>query len=147
MIRAAKLSDIDNLVELGAQFINETSYGWTPSAENTRKTLESFIPLSENSDMLAVLTNDASNCVAILEKESLFQVERIGYITKYYLKPDVRGTRLSLELWYACEDYFQDCAEIFAADTSLIPDSAYKNFLIKRGFEAGGAILRRKQNG
>ena len=88
--------------------------------------------------------------IAIVATDDHFIAEPIGYLIKFYVSPDARGSGAARALIGACVDWFDDrhCVDAWATATAGIgQDDAFINLLGKVGFSPVGPTLRRLQHG
>lgn len=138
MIRRIVESDIPGLLTIGARFTEETDYGWVFDPVSAEHMVRQYLMLPGS----AIFTDDEYRCISICDTESYFTVQKIGYISKFWVAPEHRNGRLSLELLKVSMDYLKDCSDVFAAATANIKGSSYGAFLTKRGFRDCGMMMR-----
>lgn len=144
MIKRAKPKDIDGLLGLVREFISESQWGWKYSEEHAIETLYAYIT-NEDTDVLYV---DGYMGFALVTYDNDFCVEKIGYISKFYISKVSRGTEAGRKLTEACVAWFDyhGVAESFVTDTANIKEKTFKNLMAKFGYRACGDTLSRGNN-
>ena len=145
IVRQAIFSDILPLLKIVKAFIDESNWGWKFNEENSLKILYNYM----NSDESCVLVPVDRNIVgfATIAFDDEFHDERLGYISKFYVTKEARGTGAGRALIAACDAWFKanKCDSAFATSTANIGEGAlFKNLLFKNGYAVAGESLTRK---
>lgn len=119
--------------------------GMTYSEENTKAYLR-LLRSSDTSTILVAYYGIEPVAAAILHYGEEFQVERLGYMLKFYVLPEARGTRVSRALMEEATKWFDtmQCTYSYATSTAGIgQNAAFENLLGKfKYYNIGNAMKR-----
>lgn len=144
MIRIAKLSDLKELLGLAEEFVNESNWAWSYSIRRSAAKLLSYIQ-DEECDII-VVDDQGLKGWAMIAFDEEFHDENVGYICKFYISKESRGTTAGRELIEACNKWFEghNCKAIFATATANIGEGkAFTNLLSKYNYKVCGDTLAR----
>lgn len=131
------------------RFIEESKYPITFDEDNNAKYLWGLF----NDPESAIIVNYKDNVfagAAILTRDTESHKEFFGYIVKFYVMPEARGTGVARELMQEVVQWFDntDCVVSFAQATANIgQDRRFANLLKKVGYVELGSNLIRNQYG
>ena len=141
---------IPDILDAVMMFSNETGY----TVEYSSGKALADIWRVYNSPDTAIFCNYKDNklaAVAFCQLDNLFMVNTFGYIVKFYVMPEARGTTAARELMQEITDWFdaQGVTDSFSTATANIGrNQHYINLLRKFGYsECGVALHRKKTNG
>lgn len=148
--------DIINLSELcllTREFISESKWGFTYDHDVVFKQLSGFILDEEQSAIFAVRIDDviAGGAIVIAAQDLCY--EKLGYIHKFYIRPQYRKTLAARSLSLACVEWLdqKDCFISFVTDTGNVHENplicVFKNLMGKCGYLASGSTLYRLRRG
>lgn len=134
---------------IGVQtFISETSYPIQYNEGNAYKhTL--YLLCDPSTSIILNYQDEVFAGFAIVGLDYEFQDKPFGYVSKFYVMPDARGTTAGRELVEEMVDWFDmnQCVCSFATSTANIgQDKLYINLMAKFGFQLSGTVLMRKPN-
>ncbi len=146
-VKIASYYDIPVLLQLVEEFIKESGWGWTYDKGKSIAMLESYI----DSDECAVLLieSDIPAGFAMVAYGDEFHVERLGYLSKFYVSPHARQSGAGRMLAEACSQWFDchECKVSFLTSTANInQDKLFENLFKKKGFSVCGNVMSREQN-
>lgn len=143
LIRPATNDDIPALIELARDFVAESAYGYTFSAENTERAFRFYI---EDPYSAVVVTDDClAGWIAFVAHEYI--QEPVCYVAKFYIHPDIRNAGIANALMAKLTEWADSygCVDTFATATAGVgADEAYVALCQKHGFEPVGQTLRRR---
>lgn len=133
--------DIPAICLVFKAFVQEVGWNLTFNQINSKNTLENYIDDS-NSDVI-IAFNDKLVGVALVSSCAEFSNEPDGYISKFYVIKESRGTDVARNLLKKSIEWFQERAikTIFASDTALINPGLFNNLLKKKGFRPIGDVM------
>ena len=147
--RVATPEDLPVLLALAETFVAESALGYRfdPASAERAFWLHMVEP---SADVLLVDGDGGVAALAIVATDDHFTAEPIGYLVKFYVMPDARGTGVGRALIDACVRWFDErtCVDAWATATAGIgQDRAFVALLGKVGFSPVGPTLRRLQHG
>lgn len=103
----------------------------------------------DRAEALAVESGGHFVAGALVHWRRDFTAERIGYIVKFYVLPEARGTSAARRLTRACADWFdaQGVTAAFAACAGALnarQTRLYENLMARAGFVRCGPMLARE---
>ncbi len=137
---------ISDILDAVVHFCNETGY----TAEySSGKALADIWKVynAPNTAIFCNYRNDKLAAVAFCQLDDLFMVNTFGYIVKFYVMPEARGTTAARELMQEITDWFdeQGVTDSFSTATANIGlNKHYVNLLRKFGYTECGVALHRK---
>lgn len=129
-------------------FIEETKYGVSYSPSESL----SYLWRLYNDPDTAIFVEyreDTFSGFAIVSRDREFQNEYFGFLSKFYVMPNARGTETARNLIRQCTTWFDasECIFSFASATGNVgEDKLFINLLLKFGYKILGTTLTRKQN-
>lgn len=141
-----------DVVNLAESFLNESNYPITFNTDNTVNYLYG-IYLNPESDLIVVYTSDNKLAgAAIVQKVNEFHTEYFGYLSKFYIHPNYRKTKMPFRLMIECVNWFDkhDCIVSFSTATAGIgKDESFIKLANRYGFIQSntGILTRKKHNG
>ena len=146
--RAATPEDLPVLLALAETFVAESALGYRFDGASAERAFWLYL-VEPTADVLVVGGSSRLAGVAIVTDDH-FIAEPIGYLIKFYVVPDARGTGAGRALIGACVDWFdkRGCVDAWATATAGIgQDPAFVALMGKAGFSPVGPTLRRLQHG
>ena len=147
--RAATPEDLPVLLALAETFVAESALGYRFDAASAERAFWLYL-VEPATDVLVVGGASGLAGVAIVATDDHFIAEPTGYLIKFYVLPDARGTGAGRALIGACADWFDDrrCIDAWATATAGIgQDPAFVALMGKAGFSPVGPTLRRLRHG
>ena len=138
------LSDVLISIE---EFINESNLPITYSKYNSIKYLANLLG-DMGTKILVVSTALGPAGFAIIGYDNEFHEERFGYVSKFYIRKQHRGTEAGRLLTESMCKWFDEneCVTSFATATAGIQeDQLFINLLRKYNFLQGGTVLTRNR--
>lgn len=143
----------ENIAELcliTREFIEESYWGFTYDEEVVFNQLLNYI-IDDNSDVYITRIDGVIAGGAILIAAQDLCTEKLGYIHKFYIRPQYRKTLAARFLSQKCAEWFDEknCFVSFSTDTGNIYDTplicVFQNLMGKCGYVASGATLYRNR--
>lgn len=145
-LHIATKADIPKILPLIIDFISESGWKLKYNGKNSREFLERYID-SDECDVLFI-EDGAPIGFAIVAFDNEFHDERFGYVTKFFIAKEARGTvsgRMLAECMCRWFDH-HGCTDTFATSTAMIgEDRLFINLMGKYGFRECGATLVRSR--
>lgn len=142
-------SRISDILKAGERFIQESDYPITYDPALSQESIWYYFN-DIKSVILADYTKDTLNGLAILSKNNEWHKEYFGYIGKFYVVPEARGTGAGRRLAQESVEWFDKngCVVSFVTPTGAIgQDRRFVNLMKKVGFqETLAGILVRKHS-
>ncbi len=143
--RTAMPEDLPVLLAIAETFVAESALGYRfdPSRAEQAFWLHMVEP---SADVLVIEGDSGLAGFAIVATDDHFTAEPVGYLVKFYIRPEARGSDAGRTLTAACVDWFDGraCVDAWATATAGIgQDGAFINLLGKFGFAPAGPTLRR----
>lgn len=138
---------VNQLLELVQAFIAETQYPVTYSEQDSIDSIYALVN-DQNSAVFVQYEQDEMAGFMICSRAKEFHNEYFGYISKMYVLPKFRGTRIGRALLEdACEWFdLTECVLSFGTATAAIgQDKLYINLLGKFGYVPHGTVLIRQR--
>lgn len=147
-VRPAVKMDLDQLVELGARFYQESNFlkGASMSKKNYRQTLDRYIGLPYTAGILAVRDGQVIGYVYIYA-QSDYTVELIGECYQFFVLPEYRGSGVARALVEAAVLQYADWkvarAYVEAAPGMDDPQhiGQFKNLWGRYGYQQIGIVM------
>lgn len=140
-----RISDIANACRL---FIEESDYPIIYSDSNTLSTLWRMFS-DPDTGLFVDYTDGKLNGFAITHRVDEFHEQFFGYLSKFYVLPDRRGSRAGFRLMDEVTEWFdfRDCVVSFATATAGIgKDDAFIKLMQRFGYtQTQTGMLIRKQ--
>ena len=143
MIRPAIPDDLDVLCSMARRFVGETDLPLMFSKENTRESLWRAI---HQSTVLVWEGDKVLGGTIIGDLESDFTVEKLAYVTKFYVEKEFRGLGVSRELIQGFEDEMKRLgAKVICASSTagMGPrvEALYVRLFERQGYNVLGRVL------
>lgn len=135
-----------HVVQLAEMFCEEA--GKTFNLQNHQETIRNII-FSGEGDVAVVYDNGIAAGFAIVAFGAEHHVERYGYIMKFYIRKDCRGTHAARTLTREVTEWLDahNCAESFVSSTAGIgEDQQFINLMKKFGFKESAVTLKRNKH-
>lgn len=138
-----------SLLQMAKEFIEESDWGWTYDAHASISTFHHYMHADDCALLIALI--DGAPCgLATIAHDSEYHHERIGIVSKFYMRKQARKTRAAREMLRAIAAWFDimGCTHSFATATANIPTEgkAFSNLFKKFGFTPCGEALVRGNN-
>lgn len=127
------------------EFIKESGYELTYSYKNSIDYITGLIMDESCGGIVIYLDNEVAG-FATFGYDTEFHNERFGYLMKFYVRKQYRGTTVGRKLIEEITKWFDanNCIESFATSTAAIgEDQQYVNLLSKYGYSTCGRTLKR----
>lgn len=147
--RTATPDDMPAMLAIAKAFTEESAlpHGFDRGAANAA--LWRYLHAAAT-DVLLVTTHEVPAGGAIVAVDLDFTAQPLGYLVKFYVMPEHRGTTAGRRLIRACVDWFdaRACVDCWATATAGIgEDGPFIALLGKVGFAPVGPTLRRQRHG
>lgn len=137
---------LNRLLKCTKEFIEETRYPITFCELAARKSLTNAVN-NDDGSLILVMDGDEVMGGAIVYAVSDWQVERFGYIEKFFVRSKYRARGVGRLLARGCTKWFDErgCVLSFATATANIGQTRqFQNLMSKYGYRDCGATLTRK---
>lgn len=138
---------VSSFLEALEVYINEIDY---PITYSESQAVAYTWQLLNNPDTAIIVHLEDDKVVggAVVMRNKEFYNEYFGYITKFYVLPEYRGTRVARAVMKEVIEWFDDnqCVISFATPSGVQYDQLFTNLLGKFGYRASGPLLTRKGN-
>lgn len=143
-IRTAEADDAPAILSLSEAFIHESDWGLSFDRDHAWGRIWSHIH-DDSTDYVTAWDGDLLAGVCHVGTDRDYTQETLGYVIKFYVMPEHRGTPVSRALMSAAMEWFEarDCRFVFATSTAGVGASGqlYKNMMGKFGFADCGPTL------
>lgn len=156
MIRPTiEIATIENVAEcclLTREFIEESHWGFTYDHSVVFEQLVNFISSHDSDILIARIDGVVAGGAIIIARQDLCH-ETLGFIHKFYIRPEFRRTLTARFLTKACTSWFDahNCHTSFVTDTGNIHNNplicVFQNLMGKCGYKPTGNTLYRGKNG
>lgn len=102
---------------------------------------------SQHSDIILVYTDGVISGGAIVQQDTIFTNETNGYIYKFYIRKQFRGTTSARELLAEVMEWFivRGCRSVYTTATAGFgSDKLFENLVAKVGFKTVGVCMENK---
>ena len=112
---------VADVVEVGKTFMNESNYNLTFSEKRMLDALYCVI-LDSDGDIIVDYNDNVLNGFAVLQRTDECHEEYLGYLNKFYVRPEKRLTKTSIRLMKEVTAWFDDkeCVYSFANSMAMI---------------------------
>jgi len=133
---------------LAEEFVLETNHGITYDEHNVLNSI--YARLADTSSAMFFIGDNRIKVGGLImcQYENSWQKENLGYIEKFYVAKDSRGTPVGRALFAAAVKWFDENKVLrsFLTDTAGIQsDVRLVNLARKFGYNTGGAIMVRNE--
>lgn len=141
---------VNEIIEVAREFIEETAFPVTFDRSKVYDRLRDAFFSPEGGIVLAVSDEGKIAGGAILYACADYQVEKFGYMEKFFVRPSFRSQGVGRKIAKRCAEWFdeQDCLFSFATSTANIGATGlFTNLMAKFGYQSIGPTLTRKYHG
>ena len=121
--------------EMARLFIEESGWGLTYNEEHAKRT---FAAYQADDNTAFVITRKDNELIAggIVTLDYMAHDEPFGYLVKFYVKPEHRNGKVSMELIRACNKWFDENGAVacFSAPMAKIKDKAAEMLMERSGY-------------
>lgn len=147
VLEYADTGRLNDLCNTAHEYVQETTFGLTPSRKNSVDLALRFI-YGEDSDIIYTTSDGELSSYALVSCGYDGYEEKFGYIIKFYVRAPFRGTSVARELFSEMVEWFDSrgCDASFATSTAMIGrDRAFQNLASKYGYEVCGPTMMRSK--
>lgn len=141
--------DVLSVIYLAEQFHAELQWPYTFSIERSAQRIQGYRH-NPDTDLLVAEIDGRIVAGAEVAFDYEYSIERVGYLSKFYVSPEGRRTTVGVRLIRACNEWFDDkgCVNSFATATANIPElgKAFDNLLVRNGWEVCANTLVRSRD-
>ena len=144
--RFALSSDIPALVEFGRDIHVQSRYAWMQySASRTWELLEKILPNKQYGLMIAEKNGEVVGVLLALAQQYFFNHDFHAQIELFYVRPELRGTRVAMELLGACRRWADNrsVTELWLLDRFAEPSAYNRKLWSRLGLSAIGSVHSR----
>lgn len=138
---------VSSFLEALEVYINEIPYPITYSEKEA--TAYTWQLLNHpDSAIIVHLEDDKVVGGAVVMRNKEFYNEYFGYMTKFYVLPEWRGTHVARKVMKEVTDWFDEnqCVVSFCTPSGVAHDKVFSNLVTKFGYRPSGPSLTRKGN-